>query len=690
MLRIQGLILVLSAYCLLVLWAIFMPVYKWASIPAGVLIAVVIYYRQGISHREKIEIIHKRLSNLRSEGLIIDEKFKEAGGDVFYSMILTLLTDLERSLFKLVEKNIQLLSIKEIGRSIVTSTDEDKLIDSVFEYLVHGVGYRETAFVLLRKSRKCFQAIVCIENSNRLIRKVVNLDYEDLKGAVFNAFTSGKAFLIKDARMHPIFENKGEQMFPKSTMTSYICVPLQKSSERNRCCSDENCRADLQGKSADASAGRVFMSHPECLSCPENSILGAIIVTDGFRATPLTNIDLVTIETVGSLVGSNIENWLLYEELREEEIFREKVLEGMQHGLFVCDLEGSITLANRSALEMCKWGEDKVLGAKIGDLISRGSGGSSGSFIFEILEQGGPPMFHEAYMKQPDGLHIPIRMYVSRLMGNEGKKQGAIILFVDLSDIRNMEKQIRHLDTLAALGRFTSAVAHEIRNPLTGIAAGIQYLERKGGLTDDQRENISIILMEVDRLNRIITDLFKVAKPRDLLYQEVSVKGLIDRSYKSVMEILNNKRIEFETEIADNLPVIEVDHDQILQVFINLIKNAAEAVPDGGKVMMTAAKYGGGVPEVIMEKDKTLVCFEISDNGPGIDRGDIGKIFEPFFSRKVGGTGLGLFISHNIVQHHQGRIDVSSKPGNGTSFKVYLPLKHPVKGGKVETGNTSG
>jgi signal transduction histidine kinase len=293
-------------------------------------------------------------------------------------------------------------------------------------------------------------------------------------------------------------------------------------------------------------------------------------------------------------------------------------------------------------------------------------------------------------MKQPDGLHIPIRMYVSRLMGNEGKKQGAIILFVDLSDIRNMEKQIRHLDTLAALGRFTSAVAHEIRNPLTGIAAGIQYLERKGGLTDEQRENISIILMEVDRLNRIITDLFKVAKPRDLLYQEVSVKGLIDRSYKSVMEILNNKRIEFETEIADNLPVIEVDHDQILQVFINLLKNAGEAVPEGGKVRMTAAEYVGGAPEVIRERDKTLVCFEISDNGPGIDRGDIGKIFEPFFSRKVGGTGLGLFISHNIVQHHQGRIDVSSKPGNGTSFKVYLPLKHPVKGGKVEAGNTSG
>ncbi len=690
MLRIQGLIQVSIVYCLLLLWAVLVPFYQWIAIPAGVLIALGIYYRNRINHREKIEIIHKRLSNLRSEGLIIDEKFKEAGGDVFYSMILTLLTDLERSLFKLVEKNIQLLSIKEIGRSIVTSTDEDKLIDSVFEYLVHGVGYREVAFVLLRKSRQCFQAIVCIENSNRLIRRVVNLEYEDLKGAIFNSFTSGKAFLIKDARMHPIFESKGELMFPNSTMTSYTCVPLQKSSERNRCCQDEDFLKEFHGKCADIYGEKKFMSYPECLSCQENPILGAIIVTDGFRATPLTNIDLVTIETVGSLVGSNIENWLLYQELRQEEIFREKVLEGMQHGLFVCDLEGNVTLANRSALEMCNWEEEKILGTKIGDLISRGTERSSGSFVFDILEQGGSSMFYEAYMKRSDGLYIPIRMYVSQLMGNEGKKQGAIILFVDLSDIRNMEKQIRHLDTLAALGRFTSAIAHEIRNPLTGIAAGIQYLERRGGLSEEQRENISIILMEVDRLNRIITDLFKIAKPRDLLYQEVSVKGLIDRSYKNVMEILKNKKIEFETEIADNLSMIEVDHDQILQVFINLIKNAAEAVPEGGKVRMMVREYGGGDPEVIREKDKALICFEILDNGLGIDRNDIGKIFEPFFSRKVGGTGLGLFISHTIVQHHQGRIDVSSKPGQGTSFRVYLPLKHPAKGGKVETGNTSG
>ena len=189
-----------------------------------------------------------------------------------------------------------------------------------------------------------------------------------------------------------------------------------------------------------------------------------------------------------------------YEELREEEIFREKVLEGMQHGLFVCDLEGSITLANRSALEMCKWGEEKVLGAKIGDLISRGSGGSTGSFIFEILEQGGPPTFHEAYMKQPDGLHIPIRMYVSRLMGNEGKKQGAIILFVDLSNIRNMEKQIRHLDTLAALLAILHDAVHfqrladDITDRHAGIERGVRILKDDLHVAPHQAQSLAFQL----------------------------------------------------------------------------------------------------------------------------------------------------------------------------------------------------
>ncbi|MCK4351098.1 MAG: hypothetical protein KAX13_09570, partial [Candidatus Krumholzibacteria bacterium] len=243
------------------------------------------------------------------------------------------------------------------------------------------------------------------------------------------------------------------------------------------------------------------------------------------------------------------------------------------------------------------------------------------------------------------------------------------------------EEEIRHLDRLAVLGRFTSSVAHEIRNPLTGIAAGIQYLNRSNDLSDDQRENISFILNEVDRLNRIITDLFKIAKPRHLLYQKVDIRELVERGYKSNQEIFNAKGISFDTAFEDDLPMIEVDHDQILQVAINLMKNSAEAVGEEGKVIVRAGVYKGGDQEVIRERDHELVCLEFSDDGPGIDPSDRQRVFEPFFSRKKGGTGLGLFVTHSIIQHHQGKVTLLSEDGNGTTFRVYLPISMPRKGG---------
>jgi signal transduction histidine kinase len=253
-----------------------------------------------------------------------------------------------------------------------------------------------------------------------------------------------------------------------------------------------------------------------------------------------------------------------------------------------------------------------------------------------------------------------------------------------------MEEEIHHLDRLAVLGRFTSAIAHEIRNPLTGIAAGIQYLDRSEKLSDEQKENISFILNEVDRLNRIITDLFKIAKPKNLLYQNIELSKVIDRSIKSVSEIISSKNIRFHKKIDDDIPLVDIDSDQITQVLINLIKNSTEAVGDGGVIEVKAKLYKGEDPDVIMEKDREMFTVEVTDDGPGIEEGDRGRVFEPFFSRKKGGTGLGLFVSHSIIQHHQGRIKILSDPGDGTVFIVYLPLRRPSKGGKVETGSASG
>ena len=685
-------LLLAAIYTVLLVTAALYPPVAWILIPVGLAVAAVSALKRRRLRDKRLENIRKRLSNLKGEGLFLDENIGEAGEDVFYRMIITLLTDLERILFKLVEKNIQLLSLKEIGRSIISSLDEKKLVDSVFDYLVQGVGYKEAAFIILRRNKQCFQAIVMIQKANKLVRRVVNFGLEDLDGVVRNSLATGKAFLIKDVKMHPLIDVKGESLFPDSTMESYICVPLMKSSGNRECCETDSCILKQIGKCGKGSNKPTpLLTQNECLACPELPLLGALLVTDGYRATSLTNIDQVTVETVGSLVGSNMENWMLYQELRKEERFREKVFEGMMHGLIVADMDGKITFANRSAREMSGLEEQKILSRHIDELISNEDSGNghNGSPVFIALDNMDPIAFHEAYLIQPEESGIPVRMSVSRLIGDDNETQGAIVLFSDLSEIKRMEEAIKHLDNLAVLGRFTSAIAHEIRNPLTGIAAGIQYLDRSTELNEEHKENISYILDEVARLNRIITDLFKVAKPRDILYQESDLNMIIEKSYKSVSDIFESRNVEFFSSIAPGISKVEVDPDQIIQVLINLIKNAAEAVDEGGKVSVNVKPFDDSDPELRRQRGKNIFIIDVADDGPGIDGRDKQRIFLPFFSRKKGGTGLGLFVTHSIIQHHQGRIKVISEFGDGTIFRVYLPATRPVQGGKVETGSTS-
>ncbi|TFG90277.1 MAG: PAS domain S-box protein, partial [Candidatus Atribacteria bacterium] len=574
MLKTQRLVLLAVIYSLLVVLADRTHIHALIVIPAGILVTVAMVVRERDVHRKRIDEIQRKLSNLRSEGLMIEEEIKEGEGegDVFYKLVLTLLRDLERSLFKLVEKNIQLLSLKEIGRSIISSLDESKLIDSVFDYLIHGVGYKEAAFLLLRKNKECFQAIVCIENENRVFRRVVNLGLDDIDGVLLTSLLSKKSMLIKDASMHKMLESGHETLFPDTTMTSYICAPLIMTAEVSPSCAEDGCCYEDQNPDNDKIDERHYMGSAACLSCNKNPIMGAIIVTDGFRGAPLTNIDQVTIETVGSLVASNIENWVLYQELRQEEIFREKILESMQHGLFVTDMEGNITLVNRSALEMCGYEDETIRKMTIDTLIRSGSENEKKSGILDLLNKKTLSGFSETFLKRSDGTHIPLRINISRMYGNEGEIQGAIILFSDLSEVKRMEEAIRQMDKLALLGRFTFAIAHEIRNPLTGIGTGIQYLQRKGGLSEEQTESISFILKEVERLNRIITDLFKVARPRDLLYQKIILEELIERSCRSFREDFIARNIAFDLQIKENLKDIEADADQITQVLINLVK----------------------------------------------------------------------------------------------------------------------
>lgn len=690
--RIDDTILIGSVSIILLLLTRIVSI--WIVLPILVIFNTALIWKKIKVHRDRIKSIQDRLSNMKGEGLFLKEKFKENEGNVFYEMTITLLSDLERSLYKLVEKNIQLLSMKEIGRNIVSSLDEQKLVESVINYLTHGIGYREIAIVLLRKKRGVFQSVVVIERNERIIRKVVSFGFDELEGAVYESFVSGQPFLIKNIDIHPIMKIKGEDFFQQSTMQSYLCVPLVKSDPVAKCYTIGECPIMEKESTREAynSNRSPYLTGPECLECPHNPLLGAIIVTDGFRAKQLTDFDQVALETVATLVSSSIENWNLYMDLKREEIFRENVIEGMINGVFAVDLDGWISLANSSAKNISQYQDSEVKNLKIKDVIyTDTTNKQDDSLLDTAIEEGATYTYIEAFLKRKDDVFVPIRMNLSPIYNEDGERQGIIIEFIDLSEIKKMEEEIRQLDRLAVLGRFTSAVAHEIRNPLTGIAAGIQYLDRSQELNADQKENISFILNEVSRLNRIVTDLFKVVKPRSLLYQRVSLEEIIEKSYRSVAEVFKEKNVEFVFNPTGDFPEIEADSDQLVQVFINLLKNAAEAVEENGKVQVNVMECSDTfTPKFSSILTGSMVCIEVVDNGVGIPPEDRGKVFEPFYSKKKGGTGLGLFITHSIVQHHGGRILIESEPGKGTKFIIHLPINKVVQGGNVEAGNSSG
>jgi signal transduction histidine kinase len=259
------------------------------------------------------------------------------------------------------------------------------------------------------------------------------------------------------------------------------------------------------------------------------------------------------------------------------------------------------------------------------------------------------------------------------LLRNERRQvYGAIATFVDLTPLKRAEERARAQDRLAALGRFTSSVAHEIRNPLTGIAAGVQYLERALAADDPQRDNLAFILSEIRRLDRIVQDLFDITHPRGLQHRTAPLEQTAERAMHSLAAVLSERGVTARLAVQPGTPAVPYDADAMQQVFINLVKNAAEASPRGAEVLV----HIGAAPTRAAGRqlDGPAVMARVQDRGPGIDPEHLKTIFEPFFTTKPGGTGLGLYICHDIVKRHGGALTVHCEAGRGSTFTLELPL----------------
>lgn len=255
--------------------------------------------------------------------------------------------------------------------------------------------------------------------------------------------------------------------------------------------------------------------------------------------------------------------------------------------------------------------------------------------------------------------HSLIGFSASPVFDKNSKVVGSSIILRDITEIREMEEELRRKDRLAALGEMVAGLAHEIRNPLASIKAGIESLSFDQKKTSNDLKFQSIVLHEITRLERIVNDMTLYASDRDLVKTKVNLKGLIGEILLMFSQEIAEKNIHVNTNLKGSL-VCYVDRDKIITVLNNLFLNAMEAIGENGHI------------EFNIRRGKKNMIIQVKDDGGGIPQDIIPKLFIPFFTNKSKGTGLGLSIVNRIVQNHHGTIKASNE-GKGACFTITLP-----------------
>lgn len=239
----------------------------------------------------------------------------------------------------------------------------------------------------------------------------------------------------------------------------------------------------------------------------------------------------------------------------------------------------------------------------------------------------------------------------------------------DVSEQHALTDKLVQADKLVLLGQLSAGVAHEIRNPLAAVNLNLQILKRKFNPEDPEFQYVSTALQGVDRISRIVEVTLNFSRPTVPDIQDVDLNSLIPQSLELCSSVIKRKEITVDLAFDENLPKISADSKQLQQVFINLITNAADAIKSKGIITIsTYTERGSRVA------DGEYVIASIEDTGAGIPPDDLPKIFNPFFTRKADGTGLGLPITQRILHSHSGIIDVESTVGQGTTFYIKLPV----------------
>ena len=351
----------------------------------------------------------------------------------------------------------------------------------------------------------------------------------------------------------------------------------------------------------------------------------------------------------------------------------DRLLEGTTNGVATVDADCLVTSCNRALLQAIGYDGDAVGQALASVLRTEGQPVSVSvqSALTEGTTQRG-----QVSLIAAGGRPVPSSVIVSPLR-DEQAISGAVLVFTDMSQESKAREEWQRLGMLSALGQVSGVLAHDIRNRVTSVQVGVQYLAGKFPPEDPRRQSLEFIRTETDRAVQIIDDILMLIRPGRVDKTPCRISDIVEGVVRSQAAYAYTRGVNVAATLTQETLLVRADAVQLERALSNLVKNAIEAMPQGGTVRMaadlTSHAVEGREREAPLRLSARAVRIRVSDDGPGIPPGIRAKLFQPFASEKEGGTGLGLSITKRIVDDHGGSIEVESREGRGTTFTVLLP-----------------
>ncbi len=356
--------------------------------------------------------------------------------------------------------------------------------------------------------------------------------------------------------------------------------------------------------------------------------------------------------------------YIIKKTLNEMKVYTSKLLETMDNAVISVDNNGNIKTFNRKSEEIFNKKKEEVLNKNCQEVLNLKINGEC--LLKECLLE--KKNITQEIILEEKGLKKKILdLRTSFLTDESGEITGVVAVIRDVTEIKDLNEEVARHKRLVALGKLSAGIAHEIRNPLSSIRGLAQFVYNSFSKSDERKEDLNTIIQEVDRLNKLVAQVLDYAKLKVLNLASFSLSNLINKIVELFKQEIKNKQIKFNLEISPDISLIQADEDQIRQILMNIIINAIQAITEKGEIKIKTEKS--------LLKGKPAIKLIIEDNGIGIVDKDLNQIFDPFFSTKEKGSGLGLSIVYKLVEGHQGEIKVESKEGEGTKFIIFLPQK---------------